>query len=209
MRLIYLLFCLSFYASIVAANIDTNQILRVSDSILVSKVGDHLIEYFEKSDVGTHYTYLSSKKKIGTEQFLTKKRINKNILEIWILYHFNYTKIDGIKSGIWIKLDSNLQLIEEPNFNSVPDFLIQNNPINFISKNAAKEMALKVFTKKGNITEPKLEYIKKNEKYIYTVANKTTQKDNQKITEMEIVEIDVFTGKLLKRYDSYNGLIEK
>lgn len=152
---------------------------------------------------------MSSKKKIGTEQFLTKKRINKNVLEIWILYHFNYTKSDGIKSGIWIKLDSNLQLIEEPNLNSVPDFLIQNNPINFISKNAAKEMALKVFSKKGNITEPKLEYIKKNEKYVYTVTNKTTGLGNQKITEMEIVEIDVFTGKLLKRYDSYNGLIEK
>ncbi|WP_298223407.1 hypothetical protein [Flavobacterium sp.] len=210
MRFFYLVFCLGFYTAVTATNINTNRILTVSDSILVSKVGEHLKEYFEISDTGTHYKYLISNKRIGTEQFLDKKRITKNVLEIWILYHFNYTKIEGVKSGIWIKLDGNLQLLEEPNLNSVPDFLINNNPVTFISKKAAKEMALKVFTHKGyEVTEPKLEYLKKNEKYVYTVANKTSQANNQKITEMEIVELDVFTGKLLNRYDSYNGLIER
>jgi len=211
MRFIYLLFCLSFYTSVSAININTAKICSVSDSILVSKVGEHLKEYFEISKVGTHYKYLVSNNKIATDQFLSKKRINKNVLEIWILYHFNYTKIEGIKSGIWLKLDANLQLIEEPNLNSVPDFLIHDSPITFISKNEAKAMAMKVFSQNGyEVTEPKLEYLKKNEKYVYTVANKTTKNNNShKITEMEIVEIDVFTGKLLRRYDSYNGLIER
>ena len=211
MRFIYFLFCLSFYTSVLAVNINTAKICSVSDSILVSKVGAHLKEYFEISKVGTHYKYLVSNNKIATEQFLSKKRINKNVLEIWILYHFNYTKIEGIKSGIWLKLDAKLQLIEEPNLNSVPDFLIHDAPINFISKNEAKAMAMKVFSINGSeVTEPKLEYIKKNEKYVYTVANRTTKNNNShKITEMEIVEIDVFTGKLLRRYDSYNGLIER
>ncbi|WP_309641591.1 PepSY domain-containing protein [Flavobacterium sp.] len=210
MRYLYLLFCFGFCTSVLATNINTAQIIHVSDSILVSRVGEHLKEYFEISDTGTHYKYLISKNKIAIDQFLTKKKITKNIVEIWILYHFNYTKIEGMKSGIWVKLDGNLQLIEEPNLNSVPDFLIHDSPINFISKNDAKAMAIKVFTQKVyEVTEPKLEYIKKNEKYVYTVANKTNHTNNQKITEMEIVEIDVFTGKLISRYDSYNGLIER
>lgn len=211
MRFICLFFCLNFSSVVLASNINTDRIVFVADSILVSKVGAHLKEYFEISEVGTHYKYLVSNNKIATDQFLSKKRISKNVLEIWILYHFNYTKIEGIKSGIWLKFDANLQLIEEPNLNSVPEFLIQDSPITFISKNEAKAMAMKVFSQNGyEVTEPKLEYLKKNEKYVYTVANKTTKNNNShKITEMEIVEIDVFTGKLLRRYDSYNGLIER
>ena len=210
MRSIYVLIYLVFCAPTWATNINIERIVTVADSILVSKVGEHLKSYFEISETGTHYKYLGSNKKVGTEQFLNKKKITKNAFEIWILYHFNYTKIDGMKSGIWIKLDADLQLIEEPNLNSVPAFLINDSPINFISKAAAKEMAMKVFSKKGNeVSEPKLQYIKKNEKYIYTVSNKASQGNKQKITEMEIVEIDVFTGKLLNQYDSYNGLIER
>jgi hypothetical protein len=196
---------------VLGSNINTERIVFVADSILVSKVGAHLKEYFEISKVGTHYKYLVSNNKIATDQFLSKKRITKNVIEIWVLYHFNYTKIEGIKSGIWLKLDANLQLIEEPNLNSVPAFLILDSPIDFISKNEAKAMAMKVFSQNGyEVTEPKLEYVKKNEKYVYTVANRTTKNNNShKITEIEIVEIDVFTGKLLRRYDSYNGLIER
>ncbi len=210
MRSIYVLICLVFCAPTWATNIKTEQIVTVADSILFSKVGEHLKPYFEISETGTHYKYFVSNKRIETEQFLTRKRITKNVFEIWVLYHFNYTKIDGMKSGIWIKLNPELQLIEEPNLNSVPAFLINDSPINFISKTAAKELAMKVFSRKGNeVTEPKLQYIKKNEKYVYKVANKSSHGNNQKITEMEIVEIDVFTGKLLNRYDSYNGLIER
>lgn len=211
MRFICLFFCLNFSSVVLGSNINTERIVFVADSILVSKVGAHLKEYFEISKVGTHYKYLVSNNKIATDQFLSKKRITKNVIEIWVLYHFNYTKIEGIKSGIWLKLDANLQLIEEPNLNSVPAFLILDSPIDFISKNEAKAMAMKVFSQNGyEVTEPKLEYVKKNEKYVYTVANRTTKNNNShKITEIEIVEIDVFTGKLLRRYDSYNGLIER
>lgn len=209
MRFLIVLFYLGCFTSAAASNISTDRIIAVSDSILVSRVGEHLKEYFEISDTGSHFKYWASLKKVATDQFLTKKRITKNVIEIWVMYHFNYTKIDGIRSGIWIKLDENLQLIEEPNLSCVPDFLIHDGPMNFISKKDAREMALKVFTQKGvEVSEPILQYAKKNGKYVYTVSNKIAVA-NKKITEMEIVELDVLTGKLLNRYDSYNGLIEK
>lgn len=209
MRLIIVLIALSCFTSNHAANISTSRVVAVSDSILVSRVGEHLRQYFEISDAGTHFKYWVNDKKIATDQFLSKKRITKNVIEIWMLYHFNYTKIDGIRSGIWIKLNADLQLIEEPNLSAVPDFLIHDSPMNFISKKAAREIALKAFTQKASeVTEPQLQYVKKNGKYVYTVANKVTV-PNKKVTEMEIVELDVLTGKLLNRYDSYNGLIEK
>lgn len=209
MRFFFTLIGIGWLATATAGSITTSRIIAVSDSILTAKVGEHLMPYFEISDTGTHYKYWVTDKKISTEQFLSRKRITKNIAEIWVMYHFNYTKIDGIRSGIWIKLDGNLQLIEEPNLSAVPEFLIQDSPMDFISKKAAREMALKAFTQKGyEITEPQLQYLKKNGKYVYKVANKIPAA-NKKVTEMEIVELDVYTGKLLSRYDSYNGLIEK
>lgn len=209
MRFLLPLIGIGWFVTATAGSITTSRIIAVSDSILTAKVGEHLMPYFEISDTGTHYKYWVTDKKINTEQFLSKKRITKNVAEIWVMYHFNYTKIDGIRSGIWIKLDGNLQLLEEPNLSAVPEFLIQDSPMNFISKNAAREMAIKAFSQKGDeITEPQLQYLKKNGKYVYTVANKI-HAANKKVTEMEIVELDVYTGKLLSRYDSYNGLIEK
>lgn len=207
MRFIYFIICFTFYSSVFAKNISTDKVITVADSILVSKVGENLKKYFELSTDGSHYKYLVSNKRMETEQFLDLKKIKKDVTEIWVLYHFNYTKIEGMKAGIWIKLDSNLQLIEEPNLNMVPEFLINTTAPSFISKKDAKAIALKIFTEKGaDISEPKLQYVKKNEKYIYTIANKTMK---QNIREMEIVELDVFTGKLLSKYESYNGLIEK
>ncbi len=207
MRFIYLIICFTLSSSIFAKNISTDRVITVSDSILVSKVGENLKKYFELSSDGSHYKYLVANKRMETEHFLDQKKIKKDITEIWVLYHFNYTKIEGMKAGIWIKLDENLQLIEEPNFNIVPEFLINTTAPSFISRKDAKAIALKIFTEKGaDISEPKLQYVKKNEKYIYTIANKTMKKN---IREMEIVELDVFTGKLLSKYESYNGLIEK
>ena len=127
---------------VVAESIPTKRIVAITDSILISKVGEHLRPYFELSNEGSHYNYLSNSKKINSEHFLDKKRIKKNFTEVWILYKFNYTKIEGMKSGIWVKLDANLLLMEEPNLNSVPDFLIQDLPSTFISKKQAKALSV-------------------------------------------------------------------
>ncbi len=208
-RFFLLCFLLATFAA--SGSIPTQKVIAVTDSILISKVGAHLHSYFEISNEGSHYNYLSNKNKVISELFLDKKKIKKNFHEIWVLYQFNYTKIEGMKSGIWIKLDANLQLLEEPNLKSIPDFLIQDLPSEFISKNQAKAIAEKSFFNRAiDVSDAKLEYVKKKEKYIYTIANKTLKiNEGKKVVELEIVELDAYTGKLLNRYDSYNGLIEK
>ncbi len=211
MRSKILLLCLVVSTVVSARGIPTSKIIAITDSILDSKVGTHLFPYFEVSKEGSHYNYVSNNKKMISELILDKRNIKKDFNEIWILYQFNYNKIEGMKSGIWIKLNANLQLLEEPNLNSVPNFLINELPCNFISKQKAKEIGEKLFFKKSNeISDPKLEYLKKIEGYIYSLANKSLKLNNgKKVVELEIVELDAYTGKLLNRYDSYNGLIEK
>ena len=195
----------------IAGSIPTKKIVAITDSIMISKVGEHLRPYFEVSNEGSHYNYLSNNKKLISELILDKKKIKKNFTEVWILYKFNYTRIEGVKAGIWIKLDQNLQLIEEPNTNAVPNFLIEELPSNFISKQQARIFAEKLVKDQRNETsDAKLEYSKKIEKYIYSIASKSLKTNNgNKVVELEIIELDAFTGKLLNRYESYNGLIEK
>lgn len=211
MKFRLVLFCFLLSTCITARSIPTQKVIAVTDSILISKVGEHLRPYFEVSNEGSHYNYLSSNKKINSELIFDKKRIKKNFTEVWILYKFNYTKINGVKAGIWVKLDQNLQLIEEPNLNGVPNFLIEELPSNFIGKQKAKMFAEKHFViTRYEISDAKLEYSKKLDKYLYSIANKILKTNNgNKVVELEIVELDAYTGKLLNRYESYNGLIEK
>lgn len=210
-RFVILFVCIHLHLSAFAITIKTNTVIAITDSILISRVGEHLFPYFEISNEGTHYNYLASNKKLVSELLINKRKITKKFNEIWVLYQFNYTKIEGLKSGIWIKLDANLQLLEEPNLNAVPNFLIHDEPSNFITKHKAKEIASQIFTGKNNtISDPILEYSKKKEKYIYSIANKTIKTiETKKVVELEIIELDVYSGKLLRRYESYNGLIEK
>ena len=211
MKYRFFLLCLLLFTGIASGSIPTQKVIAVTDSILVSKVGEHLRCYFEISKEGSHYNYLSSNKKSIAELFVDKKKIKKNFHEIWVLYQFNYTKIEGMKSGIWIKLDGNLQLLEEPNLKSVPDFLIHDLPSTFITKKLAKEIAEKSFFNTIDvISDAKLEYLKKKDKYIYTIANKTLKIiEGKRVVALEVIELDAYTGKLVNRYDSYNGLIEK
>lgn len=206
-----LLFCHLISLGVAARSIPTSRIIAVTDSILDSKVGTHLMPYFEVSIEGSHYNYIANNKKMRSEFILDKRTIKKNFYEIWISYQFNYSKIDGVKSRIWIKLNDCLELSEEPNLNSVPTFLINEISCNFISKQEAREIAAKLFLAKDNeISDAKLEYVKKIENYVYSITNKSLKQNNgKKVVELEIIELDAFKGKLLNRYDSYNGLIEK
>lgn len=209
MRVITLLLFLSFYTSSFSKTINTNKIISVSDSILVSKVGEELKKYFVISDEGSHYKYFVTKNKISTESLLSRKKINDDFTEIWILYYFNYSEIKGMKSGIWMKLNNKLELIEPLNLNSVPNFLIKKEPSTFLPVSSAKQIAQKFCTKSSELSEPKLKYVKKLEKYIYSISNKTAKLKSSDTGEIEIVEIDAFTGDFLSKYKNYDGLIVK
>lgn len=211
MNRILLFICLCLCLGVRAGSIHTTAITRVSDSILASKVGDHLMPYFQISADGSHYNYLSNGKRLIAEPFLSKKKITKAVFDIWVLYQFNYTKINGMKAGFWIKLDGNLKLKEEPILNCVPQFLIDDKPSTFLPQKQVLDSARKLFYNKGGtVSDAKLEYQKKTESYVYVIFNKNVQlQGDKKVIELEVIEMHAETGQVVDRYTSYNGLIEK
>ncbi|MES2543782.1 MAG: hypothetical protein V4548_02775 [Bacteroidota bacterium] len=209
MKNLFLIIYLIFYSSLFAQDLHTTKVLSISDSILFSKVDIKLKKYFKVSE-GSYYKYSVSNKS-KTRKFLSRNKLKKTTIEIWVLYSFNYTEIDGIISGVWVKLDKNLKLIEPLNLNFIPDFIINNKKSNFIEKNIVTEIAFKSFSKKGiEVTEPKLHFIGKFEKYTYSIYNKTTKFKNSNgkdAGKMEILEIDAITGEILEKSDGYYGLM--
>ena len=201
---------LFFSNSTIAQTTTTKEAIAIGDSILKSKIGDRLFQYFSLSD-GTYYTYDTKHQRQGTGKFLSKKKLPKSFATLNLLYHFNYPQIKGVKGGLWLILDKNLNPTDTLSFDFIPQFLIDNISSQFISTGKALEIATQNFKQKGfEISTADLSYDKKSKQYTYTVTNKLTKVLNQAGKEsgdMEIIEINAMTGKIERIDKGHYGLI--
>ena len=204
-----IIFGLSLFSLKTISQTKTIQALVTSNSILKSKIGNKLYQYFSVSE-GSYYTFEDNKHQ-RTGKFLGKQRLPKSFTTLNFLYHFNYPIIKGVKGGLWLIVDKSFNLIDSLSFDFIPQFLTKNKLLNFISVDTALAIAKANFIHKGlEIPIPELSYNDKLRKYTYTVSNKLTKILNQagkECGEMEIVEIDAVTGKVEHIYKGYYGLI--
>ena len=80
-----------------AQRIKTENVLKIADSILSVNTNSGIFKYFEgyngsyqKYKKGEFYSHLG---------FTHKKKLNKKVEEIWVLYHFNFPEVDGLTDG--------------------------------------------------------------------------------------------------------------
>ena len=188
----------------------TKQAVAIVDSILKTKIGDRLYQYFSLS-YGTYYTYVDRHKRQVTGKFLSNKKLPRSFSTLNFLYHFDYPEIKCVRGGLWLIVDTDFKLLDTLNFDFIPSFLIQNKASNFISIDTALTIAKANFKQKGfEITTPDLAYNDKLKQYTFTTYNKLTKILNQAgkdSGEMEIVEINASTGGIERIYNGYYGLI--
>lgn len=200
LKLITTIIFINFGLIISAQKIDSEKVLQVSDSIILSKTNEVIFKHFQ-SGGGSYYKYRKGNK-VFTKSFSSKKRIEAKTEEIWILYHFYFSEIEGIRGNTWVKLDGDLKLIEEINLDFIPEFLWNNNPSNFISKQDAFQTAFENFKVKGlKIEEPTLIYNRDFKQYVFQVNNILTKEKNEignDTGEIEVVFIDAISGELVK-----------
>ncbi|NDV69598.1 hypothetical protein [Dysgonomonas sp. 25] len=189
-----------------AQKIMVEDIISVSNDIVRKTVGDSLFQYFDISE-GSYYTDVKN----HTSKFLKKKAIKGAINEIWVLYSFKYSHIDGIRGGMWVKLNSKLELTEALDYKFIPDFLLEGKSSNFISPTLILDKAKKILNKKGiKVLEPELKFNNHFNVYVYTITNILTQYKNEmgKDTgETEYCIIDAVTGNILSHDFGYYGTI--
>ena len=188
----------------------TKQAVAIADSILKTKIGDRLYQYFSLS-YGTYYTYIDRHQRQVTGKFLSNKKMPRSFSTLNFLYHFDYPEIKGVRGGLWLIVDKDFKLLDTLKLDFIPSFLTQNKPSNFISIDSALTIAKANFKQKGfEITTPQLSYNDKLKQYTFTIHNKLTKILNQAgkdSGEMEIVEINASTGGIERVYNGYYGLI--
>jgi hypothetical protein len=197
-------------ANCTIAQTTTKQAILIGDSILQSKIGNRLFKYFNLSE-GTYYTYETRHKRESTGKLLSNRKLPKSFKTLNFLYHFNYPEITGVKGGLWLILDKNFNIINNLNFDYIPQFVINSTSSKFISRDTALIIAKGNFKQKGfEISTPDLSFDDKLKQYIYTVTNKLTKVANQAgkdSGEMEIIEINALTGKVERVDKTSYGLI--
>lgn len=210
MKLKNIFIFLIFPIFLFSQKIKTENVIKVSDSILKLEVGENLFKYFSISE-GSYYKYRKNEKTETTGKFLSKKRLNKNITEIWVLYHFECLELQNARSGLWIKLNEELNLIETLKIEFIPEFLKNNLPSNFVTNENAEKIIEKSLKQKGfEISKPELKFDEKKGKYIYYSINKLTKSKNangKDSGETEIIEIDALNGEVLSIKKGYYGII--
>lgn len=210
MKLKFIIVCLIISLSMFSQKTKTENIIKTSDSILTASVGQNLFKYFKISE-GSYYKYKKNNNHKTTGKFLSKRVLHKNVSEIWVLYHFENEQLQNVRSGLWIKLNEKLKLIEPLKIEFIPDFLKNNLPSNFMTNENVEKIAVKSFKEKGfEISKPILTFDEKKGKYIFYSTNKLTKYINangKDCGEMEIIEIDALNGEVLRLEKSYYGMI--
>ena len=203
--IVILLFSLNGFAQ----RIKTSDVLKISDSIILSNSNPYLNQFFTVN-VGTYYSYKKRNRKT-TGKFLFKNRLKRNVIEIWINYSFLYQPSQNIRGGLWVKLNKNLELIEPISLDFIPKFLWNNDKSNFISIERAKEIATKHFEKSGiKIDEPELMFNEKSKSWVFLVINKLNEVQNihnKPSGNTEVIKVDAVTGEIIEKFDGYYGLI--
>lgn len=210
MRTFFFLLLLFSVSLLNAQRLETKKILEVADSIFLSNVNEDIFKLFEVS-VGSFYKYQKLNKSTRTGKFLSHKKLKQRVTEIWVLYQFNYPEVKGIYGGTWVRLNNNLELIEDVDLNYIPDFIYENKPCNFLTIQQALEIGIEKFDNQGiEIKPPVLRYDSKYGIYTYYIGNiltKETSQSGRDYGKKEILILDAVTGEILERTDSYYGLI--
>jgi hypothetical protein len=180
----------------------TSEVIDKAEFYLKEAVGDSLFKYFELGP-NSDYKYQTktgkykwkdiSKGKRTKGKFIDGKHIN------FVLNHPDF-QYPYIKKTVYVELDSNLNLIRDVYVDQIPEFLLRNEPSDWLSENIIDSII-----KKQNLKKPiepyskRLEFDTKTKKYYWIVFN--TLYKEKCFSDEEILNINPESGIILKHYE--------
>lgn len=194
----------------------TKHIMFVADSILKSKIGDSLFTY-AKYDSNTYYEYKSLFGKQKWEALRKSKRTKGRFVNVdfrWDMKFpsLNCVALDTFKCYTSITLDSLLHFKNDFALDFIPDFILQKQNCNMISKEQAIVIIKENNAKKGlERIEGRLEYDRTGKAFTWVIDNYLTETKgyhDHPSGEVEIFELDAYSGAIKNhRVISYCPLV--
>lgn len=202
---------------------DTEMIIDKADSILRNSVSEHVYQYF-KFDSGSYYIYSgffrNSKfckdyrgtlNSWGVKRLIKNKKTKGNFNSVDVRFHYQNPDIKEVSGLTFIKFDNQLKLIESLYLDFLPDFVLENRPCDFISKETALKIANDSLNAKG-LYELKayLDYDFQRKRYTYEITNTLTEEKDfrgNNTGNVEVIIIDAITKEILYHDISWYGPI--
>lgn len=163
------------FVSLHGQTYDTKMIIDKADSILKSRVGDSLYQYF-KYDKNSYYEFKGLNNKSHWKALIKSKKTKGRFINTGVRFYLDYPLIKGIAGTTHIQFDSNLNLVGSLYLDFVPDFLLHNKDCDFISNESALKIAGDSLKEKGLYDiKPYLHFDIQRKRYVYEINNTLTE----------------------------------
>jgi hypothetical protein len=176
-------------------------IIKKADSIMQATVGERIFKQYLHYDSSSYYEFKNFSGKTKWKTLTAFKETKGKFKNISVRYLFCLNKYDIYCLSTSIEFDSSLNQKGKVSTYFIPEYVLDNTECNFITDTAALNIAKSKFTRQGikPITAG-LTYDHNRKLYIWTVDNTLTKKIDsfgKNYGEIQIVEIDALTGKVL------------
>lgn len=119
----------------------TDAILARADSALLASVGPHLHPYFQ-FDPDSYYEFINRRGRRNWQSFSADEMTRGRFVDgevRFVLDHPSYDWLKGLR--ISVGFDSLLHIVEEPQTHTIPPFVLENRPYEFITADSARAIA--------------------------------------------------------------------
>jgi hypothetical protein len=176
-------------------------IIKKADSIMQATVGERIFKQYLHYDSSSYYEFKSFSGKTQWKTLTAFKETKGKFKNISVRYLFCLNKYDIYCLSTSIEFDSSLNQKGTIATYFIPEYVLNNTECNFITDTAALNIAKSKFTRQGiKLITAGLTYDHNRKLYIWTVDNTLTKKIDsfgKNYGEIQIVEIDALTGKVL------------
>lgn len=179
-------------------------IIKKADSIMQATVGERIFKQYLRYDSSSYYEFESLSGKTKWKTLTDIKRTKGKFKNISVRYLFCLNKYNIYCLSTSIQFDSSLNQKGTIATYFIPEYVMNNTECNFITDTVALNIAKSKFTRQGikPITAG-LTYDYNKKLYIWSVDNTLTKNIDsfgKNYGEIQIVEIDALTGKVINFY---------
>lgn len=182
----------------------SDDIRKKADSIMQATVGERIFKQYLHYDSSSYYEFKSFSRKTKWKTLTDIKKTKGKFKNISVRYLFCLNKYEIYCLSTSVEFDSSLNQKGTIATDFIPEYVMNNTECNFISDTTALNIAKSKFTRQGiKPISAGLTYDHNKKLYIWTVDNTLTNNIDsfgKNYGEIQIVEIDALTGKVINFY---------
>ncbi len=178
--------------------INTAQLITIGDSVLQTAIGSKYLNYF-KLDTLSNYTYNRLLLKNRKRQLGENEKIKGKFESALLHYSIRYPNLREFSSTISIIIDKDGYI--EKSTEDVPEFILKNGDIEYISLLKVKEIGDSLLKEKGIRIEYKLYKDYETQTFIWEISNILRDMTSFGYADglMELIKIEPIKGSVIEQ----------